>query len=197
VAPRSPTLLSAFDGGTGGYPEELWLWWSPSTGPQRIGPEQRDDGGDQLGRRLRTVIRGGRVVSEGTGGIRTYGRIVERSTCPSGGGRVDLDVLERTDRVWSSDCIDPLERQHIGRWTARLIPPEFVGSRVASTRSQTTGPELDLADASDADLDELRAWLTFYKAPGRLGPPPDHPGTVRSGSALAHVHAQRIANGAP
>jgi chitodextrinase len=31
VAPTSPTLLSAFDGGNGSCPEELWLRWTAST----------------------------------------------------------------------------------------------------------------------------------------------------------------------
>jgi hypothetical protein len=31
VAPTSPTLLSAFDGGNGSCPEELWLRWSAAT----------------------------------------------------------------------------------------------------------------------------------------------------------------------
>jgi len=33
-APTSPTLLSAFDGGTSFCPEELWLRWSASTDPE-------------------------------------------------------------------------------------------------------------------------------------------------------------------
>ena len=31
---------------------------------------------------------------------------LEIESCSSGGGRVDLGVLEHTDRVWASDCID-------------------------------------------------------------------------------------------
>jgi chitodextrinase len=31
VAPTSPTLISAFDGGTGSCPEELWIRWTAST----------------------------------------------------------------------------------------------------------------------------------------------------------------------
>ena len=46
--------------------------------------------------------------------------------------RVDLGILERTDRVWASDSIDPLERQQIQRWTAQLLPPELLGSHVGA-----------------------------------------------------------------
>jgi alpha-galactosidase len=48
---------------------------------------------------------------------------LEIESCSSGGGRVDLEILERTDRVWTSDCNDPLERQQIQRWTGLLSRP--------------------------------------------------------------------------
>ena len=38
---------------------------------------------------------------------------LEIESCSSGGGRVDLGVMEIADRVWVSDCIDPLERQQM------------------------------------------------------------------------------------
>jgi alpha-galactosidase len=106
---------------------------------------------------------------------------LEIESCSSGGARVDLGVLERTDRVWVSDCIDPLERQHMVRWTAQLLPPELMGAHIASGRSHTTGRvhdlgfrastavfghlgiEWDLAQASPEELRELGAWLEFYK----------------------------------
>lgn len=106
---------------------------------------------------------------------------LEIESCSSGGGRVDFEVLERTDRVWASDCIDPLERQQIQRWTGLLLPPELVGSHVGAPTSHTTrrthslafrcataifghmGIEWDLRTATDADRDELAAWITLYK----------------------------------
>jgi alpha-galactosidase len=105
---------------------------------------------------------------------------LEIESCSSGGARVDLGVLERTDRVWASDCIDPLERQEIHRWTTQLIPPELIGAHIASGRSHTTGREhdlnfraataifghlgieWDLSRASDAELTELADWIAFY-----------------------------------
>lgn len=107
---------------------------------------------------------------------------LEIESCSSGGARVDLGVLARADRVWVSDCIDPLDRQHMLRWTTQLIPPEMMGSHIASDVSHTTGRvhelgfraatalfghlgiEWDLRAASAAALDELRAWIGFYKA---------------------------------
>jgi alpha-galactosidase len=70
---------------------------------------------------------------------------VEIESCASGGGRVDLGILARTDRVWASDTNDALERQHIQRWTQLLVPPELVGSHVGPPRAHTTGRTHDLA----------------------------------------------------
>jgi alpha-galactosidase len=70
---------------------------------------------------------------------------LEIESCSSGGARIDLGVLERTDRVWGSDTNDPLERQQIQRWTSSLIPPELVGSHVGPTVAHTTGRTADLA----------------------------------------------------
>ncbi|WP_308466197.1 alpha-galactosidase [Rathayibacter soli] len=106
---------------------------------------------------------------------------LEIESCSSGGARVDLGVLERTDRVWVSDCIDPLERQQMNRWTAQLLPAELLGSHVASGRSHTTGRvhdlsfragtalfghfgiEWDLTRATDAEFAQLGEWIALYK----------------------------------
>lgn len=70
---------------------------------------------------------------------------LEIESCSSGGSRVDLGVLEHTQRVWASDCIDPIERVRIVQGIATLLPLEMIGSHVASPRSQTTGRQHDLA----------------------------------------------------
>jgi len=70
---------------------------------------------------------------------------VEIESCSSGGARVDLGILERTDRVWASDCNDALERQTIQRWTQSVLPPELVGSHVGPPTSHTTGRTHDLS----------------------------------------------------
>ncbi|GAA3461511.1 alpha-galactosidase [Saccharothrix longispora] len=107
---------------------------------------------------------------------------VEIESCSSGGARVDLEVLERTDRVWVSDCIDALERQSVQRWTNALIPLELMGTHVGAGTSHTTrrshpldfragtalfghfGIEWDLTAASPSDLDRLREWVALYKS---------------------------------
>jgi alpha-galactosidase len=118
-----------------------------------------------------------RLVDE----IKTAHPGLEIESCSSGGARVDLGVLERTDRVWVSDCIDPVERQQLNRWTSQLLPPELLGSHIASPRSHTTGRvhdlsfraataifghlgiEWDLTTATTQELTELTDWINFYK----------------------------------
>ncbi|WP_033279743.1 alpha-galactosidase [Streptomyces sp. NRRL F-525] len=106
---------------------------------------------------------------------------LEIESCASGGGRVDLGVLDRTDRVWPSDCNDPVERQSIQSWTVQLLPPELVGTHVGAARSHTTGRvtsdtfrlttalfghagiEQDLAECSEEELTRLTAWTALYR----------------------------------
>jgi alpha-galactosidase len=106
---------------------------------------------------------------------------LEIESCSSGGARIDLAVLERTDRVWVSDNIDPHDRQRMLAWTGQLLPPEYLGSHIASGRSHATGRihdlgfragtaifghlgiEWDLALASTDEMAQLRAWIAFYK----------------------------------
>ncbi|WP_223693948.1 alpha-galactosidase [Leifsonia poae] len=113
--------------------------------------------------------------------VRALFPALEIESCSSGGARVDLGILERTDRVWASDCIDPLERQGVQRWTSQLIPLELIGSHIASERSHTTGRmhtlgfravtalyghlgiEWDLTTLSPHDRSELAGWVAVYK----------------------------------
>ncbi|MFJ9556360.1 alpha-galactosidase [Nocardiopsis sp. NPDC101807] len=106
---------------------------------------------------------------------------LEIESCSSGGGRVDLGVLERTDRVWASDCNDPLERLALQRWTSLLLPPELVGSHVGGPVSHTTGRaadlsfrclaallshtgiEWDVTTCTEDELGVLASWISLYK----------------------------------
>jgi alpha-galactosidase len=106
---------------------------------------------------------------------------VEIESCASGGGRVDLGILARTDRVWASDTNDALERQPIQRWTQLLVPPELVGTHVGPPRSHTTGRvhglafrvatalfghfgiEWDIASASAGEQEALAEAIAFYR----------------------------------
>jgi len=64
---------------------------------------------------------------------------VEFESCASGGGRIDHEILGRTERVWTSDCNDALERQTIQRGVSMFVPPELTGAHVGPTRAHTTG----------------------------------------------------------
>lgn len=70
---------------------------------------------------------------------------VEIESCSSGGARIDLEILERTDRVWTSDTNDALERQTIQQWTQVVIPPELTGAHVGPPTSHTTSRTHGLA----------------------------------------------------
>ena len=106
---------------------------------------------------------------------------LEIESCSSGGGRVDLGVLERTDRVWASDTIDATERQQIQRWTTQLLPPELIGAHVGAPRAHTTGRvqtvdfragtalfghfgiEWDLVGADPGERARLAEWVAAYR----------------------------------
>ncbi|MGG5260356.1 alpha-galactosidase [Phycicoccus avicenniae] len=106
---------------------------------------------------------------------------LEIESCSSGGARVDLGVLARTDRVWTSDCNDALERVGIQRWTGLLVGPERMGTHIGPPRAHSTHRDLDLSlrmlvalgghaglewdvtTCSPEDLDALRAWASLYK----------------------------------
>ncbi len=106
---------------------------------------------------------------------------LEIESCASGGGREDLGILQRTDRVWASDCNDPVERQHIQRWTQTLLPPELIGAHVGPARAHTThrhadfsfraitalfghaGLEWDLTKATPDERAAVTAWTGLYR----------------------------------
>jgi alpha-galactosidase len=64
---------------------------------------------------------------------------VEIESCASGGARIDHGVLAHTDRVWTSDCNDAMERQRIHEGASLFIPPELLGAHIGPTTSHTTG----------------------------------------------------------
>ena len=106
---------------------------------------------------------------------------LEVESCASGGGRVDLGILARTDRVWTSDCNDPLERASIQRWTSLLLPPELIGAHVGPLTSHTTGRtarlsfatavalfghagvEWDVAALSAAEHEQLASFVALHR----------------------------------
>ncbi|MFC7582772.1 alpha-galactosidase [Nonomuraea antimicrobica] len=106
---------------------------------------------------------------------------LEIESCSSGGARIDLGILARTDRVWASDTNDPLDRQDIQRWLSVLVPPELIGSHIGPPTAHVTGRaadlpfraatalfghaglEWDLTTCSPEELAYLRRWTEAYK----------------------------------
>jgi alpha-galactosidase len=70
---------------------------------------------------------------------------VEIESCSGGGGRIDHEILRRTQRVWTSDCNDALERQTIQRGASMFIPHEVMGAHIGPPRAHTTGRTHTLA----------------------------------------------------
>ena len=69
---------------------------------------------------------------------------LEIESCASGGARVDLGILDRTDRVWTSDSLDPLERLENQRHTGIVVPPEMLGMHLTSPIVQSSGRPVPL-----------------------------------------------------
>ena len=106
---------------------------------------------------------------------------VEWESCAAGGGRIDLAMLDRVERVWTSDMTDALARQRIQRWTGQLVPPEYLGAHVSAPFSHQTGRymplslrcatalfghfgvEWDITGAGPGDLAELGEWIGLYR----------------------------------
>ncbi len=106
---------------------------------------------------------------------------VEFESCASGGARVDHEILRRTERLWTSDCNDGLERQTIQRGASMLIPPEMMGAHIGPPTSHTTGRtqtlsfraatamfghlgvEWDVTRLTDAERDTVRAVIALHK----------------------------------
>ncbi|MFN8148572.1 MAG: alpha-galactosidase [Candidatus Nanopelagicales bacterium] len=138
-------------------------------------------------------------------GLRRAHPDVEIESCSSGGGRVDLGIGARTDRFWTSDCNDALERQSIQRGFSYLLPPELMGAHIGGEWSHTTarrqwfpfrgataffghlGLEWNLLHASPEDRAAVRDTIARHQ---ELRPLLHHGRTVRvdhaDRSALVH-----------
>lgn len=107
---------------------------------------------------------------------------VEIESCASGGGRADYGVLARTDRVWTSDSNDALDRLAIQRGASHFLAPELLGAHVGPANCHITGRrlsmalrvqtamfghmgmELDLRTLDAAETRELAAGIALHKA---------------------------------
>ena len=141
---------------------------------------------------------------------------VEIESCASGGGRADLGILARTDRIWTSDTNDALERLAITGGFGLYLPPEVMGAHIGPPRAHTTGRTLDLAfqasvsmfghlglelDATalgEVDRDTVRRWIARYKAfrpllhQGRTRMLPSGDPGIEARAVVAHDRGQAL-----
>lgn len=69
---------------------------------------------------------------------------VEIESCSSGGGRIDYEILKRTQRFWASDSNDALDRQIIQRGMSYFFPPEVIGAHIGGALCHTTYRQIDM-----------------------------------------------------
>ena len=118
---------------------------------------------------------------------------LEIESCASGGGRVDLGMIDHADRFWTSDQNDPHERQQIQRWTGLVIPPEFLGTHIGPTHGHQmhrthdisfrainalfghAGIEWNITEADERETEVLKKYVAFYK---------QHRGLLHSGRVV-------------
>jgi len=82
---------------------------------------------------------------------------VEIESCSSGGARVDYGVLSHTDRVWTSDSNDAIDRLDIQRGCSYFFPSEVMGAHVGPRDCHITGRRVSI---------DMRAGVSFF---GHLG----------------------------
>ena len=124
---------------------------------------------------------------------------LEIESCSSGGGRIDLGMIEHADRFWTSDNNDALERQTIQRWTSIAIAPELLGTHIGPTVGHQTGKttqlsfrainalfghagiEWDITETTPQERAILKSWVGLYK---------EKRGLLHSGKSIRVDHVE-------
>ncbi len=106
---------------------------------------------------------------------------VEIESCASGGGRADFGILQYTDRIWTSDSNDALDRLKIQKGFSHFFPAEVMGSHVGPEECHITGRksalslragvalfghmglEMNLLELAQAERETLQAAITLHK----------------------------------
>jgi alpha-galactosidase len=89
--------------------------------------------------------------------------------------------LDRTDRIWASDSLDPIERLDNQRYTGLVVPPEMIGMHLTSPVVHSSGRtvslelsaavallghfgiEWDLTSVGEPDRERIAAWVVLAK----------------------------------
>lgn len=116
---------------------------------------------------------------------------IEIESCASGGARADYGILAHTDRIWTSDSNDALDRQHIQRGASHFFPLEILGTHVGPETCHITGRKLSM---------EMRVATAFF---GHMGmevnlnkETEQNLATLKAGIALHKTHRPLLHSGA-
>ena len=114
-------------------------------------------------------------------GLREKRPQLQIESCQSGGGRVDLGILSRTDQVWTSDNTDALTRVQIQEGYSLAFPAIAMGCWVTHEKNHQTqrvlpldlrfqvamrgalGIGSDLSKLAESELADYAKWIEFYK----------------------------------
>ena len=77
--------------------------------------------------------------------IRRVHPTVEIESCASGGGRADFGILAHTDRIWTSDTNDAVDRLRIQNGFSLFFPAELMGAHVGPRDCHITGRSINMA----------------------------------------------------
>ena len=100
--------------------------------------------------------------------IRAAHPTVEIESCASGGGRPDMGILAHTDRIWTSDSNDALDRQNIQRGASFFLPLDVIGAHVGPSECHQTGRKLSMAmRAGTAMMGHVGVELNLLTEPAR------------------------------
>ena len=107
---------------------------------------------------------------------------LEIESCASGGGRTDYGVLRHTDRIWTSDSNDALDRQRIQKGASYFFPLDIMGAHIGPKHCHITGRvfsieyraataifghmglELNLLTEEETELETIKNAIAIYKS---------------------------------
>ncbi|MFK8021753.1 MAG: alpha-galactosidase [Pseudomonadales bacterium] len=112
---------------------------------------------------------------------------VEIESCSSGGARADYGILKHTDRIWTSDTNDALDRLRIQKGFSFFFPPELMGAHVGPYECHITGRRISMA---------MRAGVALFGHMGieanLLTMPDDDKAELKEAIALHKKHRKLI-----
>ena len=164
-------LFHAIDDILTEYPKIVYLKWDMNRDINHAGDAQ---GKPAVHRQTRALYQ---LISR----LKKQHTQVEIESCSSGGARIDYGILAHTDRLWTSDSNDALDRLSIQRGCSFFFPSEIMGAhigprachitgRVVSTAMRAAvaffghmGVEMDPRELTDEDCQQLSTIISLHK----------------------------------